>query len=169
MSTIKLKTSIIPAHQSLMSGRSSESSSEMTMTSIVKRRGRPKGAKNKPKLDIVQEEKIPIISSGRRGRPKGSKNKPKQAFLNTTDNLSSIEPAVSPVASTAKSAPTGTHPLIDLLNWVEKKTHHTQMQYYQRRASKLELSAKYLMASDILSLFSIQEPELLKTLKKKNV
>ena len=42
----------------------------------VKRgRGRPKGSKNKPKLDIVAVE---ATEKRGRGRPKGSKNKPKE-------------------------------------------------------------------------------------------
>lgn len=153
-----------------MSVKSGERTSEMTSTtSIVKRRGRPKGAKNKPKLDIVQEEKLIKPSSGKRGRPKGSRNKPKQPPVSSNipvDNIQVSKPVVIPAEPAVKIPQAGNHPLLDLLNWVEKKMHYTQMQYYQRRASKLEMSAKYLMASDILSLFSIQEPELLKTLKK---
>lgn len=153
-----------------MSVKSDERTSEMiSTTSIVKRRGRPKGAKNKPKFAIVQEEKLINHSSGKRGRPKGSKNKPKQ--LPVVGSLPAVivqesKPVVIAVDPVIKPAQASNHPLLEVLSWVEKKMHHTQMQYYQRRASKLELSAKYLMASDILSLFSIQEPELLKTLKK---
>ena len=38
-----------------------------------KKRGRPKGSKNKPKDTIIE----PPSESKKRGRPKGSKNKPK--------------------------------------------------------------------------------------------
>jgi hypothetical protein len=47
---------------------------EETPTS-PKKRGRPKGSKNKPKTDSPTED-VPVEKRGR-GRPKGSKNKPK--------------------------------------------------------------------------------------------
>ena len=57
-----------------------------------KRRGRPKGSKNKAKADAANVEAAPMVAPKRRGRPKGSKNKAK--------------PAVSKAAtSPAKSAP----------------------------------------------------------------
>lgn len=45
-----------------------------SICSSIKRRGRPRGAKNKPKNDVTPLEQVPA-SVKRRGRPKGSKNK----------------------------------------------------------------------------------------------
>jgi len=44
---------------------------------IVKKRGRPKGAKNKPR-SLVVGPVIQDLDKPRRGRPKGAKNKPKE-------------------------------------------------------------------------------------------
>jgi hypothetical protein len=44
---------------------------------VVRKRGRPPGAKNKPKLPVIREEPPHALTTTvkRRGRPKGSKNK----------------------------------------------------------------------------------------------
>ena len=61
---------------------------------LVRKRGRPKGAKNKIK-SLESATDIPIVKKSGRGRPKGSKNKPKAdglSPLQPTSSFCSIEP-----------------------------------------------------------------------------
>lgn len=76
------------------------SSNNVLLEEISKRRGRPKGSKNKPKDYITSSESNnesnvlnEFSTSKRRGRPKGSKNKSKEdIILNELENKSnSIE------------------------------------------------------------------------------
>jgi hypothetical protein len=62
---------------------------------VVKKRGRPKGAKNKVK-SLEAASDIPLVKKQGRGRPKGSKNKPK-----VTVDLAT-QPAGEPYASEPK-------------------------------------------------------------------
>jgi hypothetical protein len=162
-----------------MSGRSNERSLEKTVktTSIVnnivpvKKRGRPKGAKNKPKLPASTQEETPVkVSSGKRGRPKGSKNKPKvtESFNNVAVPI--IQEASVVKVETPKPTPSvvGEHPIVEAIKWIAQNMHSTQVDYYRRRAVRHEVSMHYSMAADLIGFFNIQDPQLLKQIKKNN-
>jgi hypothetical protein len=137
---------------------------------VQKKRGRPKGSKNKPKS-------IPATSPvKRRGRPKGSKNKPKE--VTSVVSVAPVEPPKKPRVSarveksTRQDTPKPAtkqgeqaHPLVSAVQYLEKYMSPQEAQYYQRRASRLNLPARSLMVQDILSIFNIQDAELKKTLK----
>jgi hypothetical protein len=164
----------------------------------VVRRGRPKGSKNKPKIshsiDIVSPS---VTHKAKRGRPKGAKNKPKTSpavenikakalqkkrTCNQEAEKSSEPPkkrgrpfkvpqsAVSnnQAAKPGKDVQLEEHPLLKALKWLEKYMHPAEMLYYRSRATKLGVSLHVAMASDVLGLFNVQDPEICKQIKKNN-
>jgi hypothetical protein len=129
----------------------------------VRRRGRPKGAKNKPKIsntaDAVNPAVAPVVQLvRRRGRPKGAKNKPKVA-----QTAIPVEPQL-PVQEVQLEE----HPLLKAVKWLEKYMHPCELQYYRNRANKAGVSLPVAMASDILGFFNVQNPEICKQIKKNN-
>ena len=165
-----------------------------SLLNVKRGRGRPKGAKNKPKAD-----NIVVVAAKRRGRPKGSKNKVKDNVYQEVKikgkyvkpvALDKVEVAYTPkppgkrgrpkkidkpraaptyVAegqkSDAQRVPEG-HPLIAAIAWLEKNMHHNELQYYRSRASKLGATVQVAIAGDILGFFNVQDPELCKQIKK---
>jgi hypothetical protein len=168
-----LKTGITRMSRNLMSVKSDERSSEKTVKTtsivnavVVKRRGRPKGAKNKPKIPTSTQEETPAkLSSGRRGRPKGSKNKPKGDTVKVTAPVLNQEHKLEVTKPTTS---VGEHPIIEAIKWIAQNMHSTQVDYYRRRAVRHEVSMHYAMASDLIGFFNIQDPQLLKQIKKNN-
>jgi hypothetical protein len=182
-----------------MTGKLEKKGSEKkTLTSKVnepiKRRGRPKGAKNKPKSDKVEiKEKRP------RGRPPGAKNKPKLELapevsikgkylkntnLQSTSAISTpkplgkrgrprkndIKPEAPPTKDLHGKAVQGQeqieHILFTLIAWLEKHMHHNELQYYRSRASRNGVTLQNAIASDILGFFNIQNAEICKYVKR---
>jgi len=146
----------------------------------VKKRGRPKGAKNKPKTPpaLVQLTQS-VVKQARRGRPKGSKNKPKsspQPEKKETAPKKRGRPFKSPqtaappveVQKSVQSVQLEEHPLLKAVKWLEKYMHPAEMLYYRNRANKMGVSLPVAMASDILGLFNVQNPEICKQIKKNN-
>lgn len=173
-----------------MTGKSErKDSGKKALTSNItepkRKRGRPKGAKNKPKVDnlvIVKEKRS-------RGRPKGAKNKPKQdsILVKAKERKSSVpcisvNPAKKPPGRPRKNGPPAPahiklkgeqenntkleHPLLAAINWLEKHMHHNELQYYRGRASKMSSTLHNAIASDILGFFNVQDPEICKQIKK---
>lgn len=148
------------------------------------KRGRPKGAKNKPKSPPNQEVKIVSAHLPRRGRPKGSKNKPKQspssevvtvkmkrASKHETESVSAApkKRGRPPKAQqTEQPSELEEHPLLVAVKWLEKYMHHSELQYYRNRANKIGVSLHVAMSSDILGFFNVQNPEICKQIKKNN-
>jgi hypothetical protein len=163
---------------------------------VKKKRGRPKGSKNKAKVD---NKEIPLKEIRKRGRPKGSKNKPKnddsaQISLkgkypkDTVTKRPNLCHIAKPTGKrgrpkkqdTIQAAPhTKTeeqkvsvdatlteHPLFKAIVWLEKKMHHNELQYYRSRASKIGATLQVAIASDILGFFNVQDAELCKQVKK---
>jgi hypothetical protein len=163
------------------------------ISNIKRGRGRPKGAKNKPKV-----ESVPTVAK-KRGRPKGSKNKVKTSsyqeiqvkgkYLNP---IASAKPEIARIpkppgkrgrprkndnplaASSVKKEeqkaelPTtsGNHPLFPAVAWLEKNMHHNELQYYRSRAHKIGSTIQVAIASDILGFFNVQDAEICKQIKK---
>ena len=127
----------------------------------TKKRGRPKGSKNKPKQPTAPAE---CVAAKKRGRPKGAKNKPR------IDRLC-VETKPAP-AKLVKAKPAKQPEAYDLLyalaHWLEKKMHPTEMQYYRSRAAKLGCSIQQAVISDILGFFNVQDLEINKQIKKNN-
>jgi hypothetical protein len=145
---------------------------------LVRRRGRPKGAKNKPKQIIVISEPPPILK--KKGRPKGAKNKPKAAKPANPPQIVRPVVKVSQVKQTEKRLqskkpaevktppPPAEHVLLTAVRWVEKNMHPSQVQYYRARASRAGITIHHSMISDILGFFNVRECELTKQIKKNN-
>jgi hypothetical protein len=180
-----------------MTGKLEKKGSEKTLTSKpdepARRRGRPKGAKNKPKVDKVEiKEKRP------RGRPPGAKNKPKLApapevivkgkylrDVNLNNTRTSLTPkplgkrgrprkndikAEAPSTREVQKAVTvqeqKEHPLFTLIAWLEKNMHHSELQYYRSRANRNGVTLQNAIASDILGFFNVQDAEICKQVKR---
>jgi hypothetical protein len=139
----------------------------------LKRRGRPKGAKNKPKQPTAP---VVAIVVKHKGRPKGAKNKPKPACvepsLKTAIKVSQVKQTEkSPQAKKpeeVKPPPPAEHVLLTAVRWIEKNMHPSQVQYYRARASRAGITIHHSMISDILGFFNVQECELSKQIKKNN-
>jgi len=123
----------------------------------IKSRGRPKGAKNKPKSPAAPAAAIVIKH---RGRPKGAKNKPKAARTEKSPQAKKPEEVKPP--------PPAEHVLLTAVRWIEKNMHPSQVQYYRARASRAGITIHHSMISDILGFFNVQECELSKQIKKNN-
>jgi len=163
----------------------SQKSSTTSSSSEKKGRGRPKGAKNKPKDLVVV--KSTTEEPKRRGRPKGAKNKPKLASLLELVKFkpNSEEPPqkkkrgrpsrpASILAAPINEKPQppadslDNHPLSLAAKWLEKNMHPNEMQYYRTRANKNGVSLRYLMVSDMLGFFNVQNSDICKQIKKNN-
>ena len=132
-----------------------------SLTIGTKKRGRPKGAKNKPKHPPAPTERVVVK---KRGRPKGAKNKPRvdrfcAETKPTPEKLVKAKPAKPPEAYELLHA---------LAHWLEKKMHPSEMQYYRSRATKLGCSVQQAVISDILGFFNVQDLEINKQIKKNN-
>lgn len=159
---------------------------DATIVPPVKARGRPKGAKNKVKLEIKPSEPkatpkataplSPLVK--RRGRPKGAKNKiiapqvlvktapaaDKPARRRNIKLKESVKRKIAPV----EGDPLDSHPLMHAAKWLEKNMHQAEVYYYKSRASKLGVSVQQAVAGDLLGFFNVQEPGILKQIKKNN-
>ena len=152
----------------------------------AKTRGRPKGAKNKVKLEAAPSEPktnpkvtLPLLPQNkRRGRPKGSKNKSTvpQVFVKTAVAVDKparrrnikLEEPVKLKRPSVEVDPLDSHPLMQAAKWLEKNMHQAEMYYYKSRASKLGVSVQQAVAGDLLGFFNVQEPGILKQIKKNN-
>lgn len=149
---------------------------ETKLTTVLKKRGRPKGAKNKPKnVELPQQtEKILEVKRGR-GRPKGSKNKPKleknkilvKSKPRKPEGSHEIRPVKSKEQSLSQDSVQG-HPLYLAVEWLCSYMHNTQTQYYKSRASKNGTSMHEAMLADVLGFFNVQNADILKSIKKNN-
>jgi hypothetical protein len=151
-----------------------------TMISVMKspetrKRGRPKGAKNKPKQiqPVVESEFKPK----KRGRPKGAKNKPKEpSYVAPAAPKPRGRPKKVTVEPVASSQPQETnhvdtmddHPLVLAAKWLEKNMHQHEMQYYRTRASRNGVPLNCAIVSDILGFFNVQNADICKQIKKNN-
>ena len=129
----------------------------------VVRRGRPPGAKNKPKISHTAEIADPVVAAvvqqgKKRGRPKGAKNKSKVPYVAIPEQIYTPIPEVQ----------LEDHPLLKAVRWLEKYMHPCELQYYRNRANKAAVSLHVAMSSDILGFFNVQNPEICKQIKKNN-
>lgn len=154
-----------------------------TIVEVKRGRGRPKGAKNKPKELRV----LPTHTEAprKRGRPKGAKNKPKLQILGDLvkfkkDNSATAvkkrgrppkiaqstespqEPSMVPQTSLEN------HPLVVAAKWLEKNMHPNEMQYYRTRTSRNNSSLTNTVVGDILGFFNVQNADICKQVKKNN-
>jgi hypothetical protein len=165
-----------------------KSEKKETLTSLTtavnekRSRGRPKGAKNKPKQPSTSEYVEVVVK--KRGRPPGAKNKPKQPLAvevkyKPQDSEPVVpskrgrpkKPEVLPVAQEQpenQAEVLDKHPLLQAVKWLEKHMHHTEVQYYRTRASKGSTSLQFVMVSDILGFFNVQNADICKQIKKNN-
>ena len=157
-----------------------------TSESPTKRgRGRPKGAKNKPK-----EFRLIAISTEpkKRGRPKGAKNTPKEAQPIELVKLKTREEDVVPKEVKKRGRPRkivpiaapvqelvaveanslDNHPLVLAAKWIEKNMHPTEMQYYRTRANRNGTPLVHTMIGDLLGFFNVQNADICKQIKKNN-
>jgi len=181
-----LKIGTIPTYLNRMTEKSGKEvaclKTQTSETIQVKRgRGRPKGAKNKPKDSLAlltpQEPK-------KRGRPKGAKNKPKVGEVElskfkprqeevtavpkkrgrpkkvTTD---SVEPSVTEAKDSLDD-----HPLLLAAKWLEKHMHPSELQYYRTRANRTSSTLSCTIVGDLLGFFNVQNADICKQIKKNN-
>lgn len=140
----------------------------VTIQDTVKRgRGRPKGAKNKPKLPVESLDSQEPKVAKKRGRPKGAKNKPKeQQALPVSLDIKPAETTVTvdiPAVSTEVNS--DSHPITEAAKWLEKKMPIVEVQYYKTRAVKQGMSLTNAVSLGILGLFNVQDPEIRKQVK----
>lgn len=128
------------------------------------KRGRPKGSKNKPK-----PEKVVVLVKGKRGRPKGSKNKNKSESIQIPPIAQPCKKKELRVHVTPQALkPSEEHPLFATAKWLAKNMHDAETQHYHRRASRNNVSFDHAVISDILGFFNVKDPEILKLIKKNN-
>lgn len=139
----------------------------VTQDTVKRGRGRPKGAKNKPKLivDGIAVQEIKEIK--KRGRPKGVKNKLKDPLaLSVLPDTRPVETFVTveiPAVTSGDSF--DAHPITEAAKWLEKKMPIVEIQYYKNRAAKQGISLTNAIALGILGLFNVQDPEIRKQVK----
>jgi hypothetical protein len=141
-----------------------------------KKRGRPKGAKNKPKNIELPQQTAKVKEAKRgRGRPKGSKNKPKseenKILVKSKPRRSQETQEARPSKSEEKSSRQDSiqeHPLYLAVNWLCSYMHNTQAQYYRARATRNGTSVHEAMLADVLGFFNVQNADILKLIKKNN-
>ena len=149
---------------------------------VKKTRGRPKGSKNKPKIEeIVSQAKKPTEVLRKRGRPKGSKNKVKAEESKVSVKIKprsevreistcrpiSLAPKQKMEAAASQVELQG-HPLYLAVSWLCMHMHDTQTQYYRTRASKNGTTVHEAMLADVLGFFNVQNSNILKLVKKNN-
>lgn len=154
------------------------STSQITIAdnSPPKRRGRPPGAKNKPKLDKPTVDQTVVDSTPkRRGRPPGAKNKPKLGEASRPLPVSAPCVVVKKPDTVTQFTPPPSadivlmdHPLLLAARWVEKNMHPAEVHYYRSRASKNGLSIAHSIVADLIGFFNIQDSDITKQIKKNN-
>ena len=133
---------------------------------VVRKRGRPKGAKNKPKQSVTPSE--PAVAVVRkRGRPKGAKNKPKDIAPTMVIKVKA-KPAPEEIKVKKELEQPDDHPLYAAVRWLEKHMHASQSAYYAKRAARAGATLHNAMLADILGFFNVQETSILKQVKKNN-
>jgi hypothetical protein len=164
----------------------------LSLLTIVKRepiqaprkRGRPKGSKNKPKdpaaIDQAAGGATPTEAVKRkRGRPKGSKNKTKLlpeagtivAYKKrgrppkTPQTVVSTDQETKPIQQEQQLE---NHPLMLAARWIEKHMHHAELQYYRTRSNRMSVSLHAAIVSDMLGFFNVQDSDICKQIKKNN-
>lgn len=191
MKSESFKIGTTPTYQNHMTEKSEKKvdfqkiSTTPTAVEVKRGRGRPKGAKNKPK-----ELKATDVSVAprKRGRPKGAKNKPKEAIPESLVKFKESDKAPNEkkkrgrprkVVTTATvvvlQQPTvvaantmDEHPLVLAAKWLEKNMHPTEMQYYRTRANRNSSPLTTTIVGDILGFFNVQNAEICKQIKKNN-
>jgi len=145
-------------------------------SSAPKKRGRPPGSKNKPKLDKPAADQTAVDSvPKKRGRPPGSKNKLKLEEASSPSPVSVPSVVVKKPDTNTQFIPPPSadivlmdHPLLLAARWVEKNMHPAEMHYYRSRASKNGLSVAHSIVSDLIGFFNIQDSDITKQIKKNN-
>ena len=129
---------------------------QITKTEIPRKRGRPKGSKNKPKYPQppVKVASIPEAPKKKRGRPKGAKNKQK----------TEVAIPQKPIAAQAIPA-TPEMNYCSSVAWLIEHMSTAELQYYRKRANRLEESLNAVIAADILSFLNVQDPTIRKKIK----
>jgi hypothetical protein len=133
---------------------------------VARKRGRPKGAKSKPKQPIAHTEPV-AVEVRKRGRPKGAKNKPK-AIAPAMVIKVKAKPAPEEIRVNKKVEQVDEHPLFAAVKWLEKHMHPSQSAYYAKRAARAGATLHNAMLADILGFFNVQETNILKQVKKNN-
>jgi hypothetical protein len=143
---------------------------------VPRKRGRPKGAKNKPKNAELPQQITQVKEAKRgRGRPKGSKNKPKveenkilvKSKPRRLEEVKEVKPAKSE-EKPSRQDNIQEHPLYLAVNWLCSYMHNTQTQYYRVRATRNGTSVHEAMMADVLGFFNVQNADILKQIKKNN-
>jgi hypothetical protein len=150
-----------------------ENNPDAAVQPVKRGRGRPKGAKNKPKPLVPVNSDPSVQPEGsfslpkRRGRPKGSKNKPKiiAPVIGQVDEVVAKHPITIPASSIELELSTEEHPLLTAAKWLERKMPVVELLYYKNRATKQNSTLTHTIASAIVGLFNVQDPELRKQLK----
>jgi hypothetical protein len=122
---------------------------------------------------VIPEATLPLsLPVKRRGRPKGSKNKVAETPLlverQARPRRIKLEEPVKQKIKAVEVDPFDSHPLMQAAKWLEKNMHQAEMYYYKSRASKLGVSVQQAVAGDLLGFFNVQEPNILKQIKKNN-
>jgi hypothetical protein len=134
---------------------------------IKRGRGRPKGAKNKPKAPQVEVKPV-----AKEKRKYTRKQKPELPLpVKKPRGRPSKQPIAAPEQKAQKVIAVvnlDDHPVLAVVKWLEKHMHHNEMQYYRSRATKNGVSLHVAMASDILGFFNVQDPEICNQIKKNN-
>lgn len=146
----------------------------------AKRRGRPPGAKNKPK-DSAKPELSKILKEAGLSRQRVSKlgvtaRKALETRARNVIARSSKKPrkaSAKPAAPVADKTPAQvaeealhSHILYKAADWVSKNMHKAEVQYYRSAANKRGLPMVHAIVSDIIGFFNIQDEALNKLVKK---
>lgn len=179
------KINTIPTYQNHMIGKLErkvsqasqkkilEATSRVTINAVViKKRGRPKGAKNKPKVLNIEQAEMPARVkrkyTHKLARPASCVG---QSVTPRVKHKARQVESTQPKASSKHSGKQETvedHPLFLAVKWLEKHMHHAEVQHYRGRASKSGTTVQMAMMSDILGFFNVQDAELCKQVKKNN-
>jgi len=93
------------------------------------------------------------------GRPKGSKNKPKVESIPATDNTVEKK-AKRPNKAAKVILKPQPHIVFQFTDYVFERMDGLEIDYYKRMARKKERPIKYLLAKALLDFFRIQDQQL---------
>lgn len=133
-----------------------------------KRRGRPPGAKNKPKLpasaDVIKN-KVRAKKAEKAITKKAKETKPAKKELKVVEKeqLTNTEEAGLQLG---KDDILRKHCLFPAAEWLEKKMHPAELAYYKKEARRRDVPVLQVIIGDMLGFFNIRDEDLLKIVKK---
>jgi hypothetical protein len=129
---------------------------------VPRRRGRPKGSKNKPKTGAVIASASSLV-----GATASEFIAPQLVNNEVVVSLpvKAVEINLPVQSHEASELSLDGHPVIQAAKWLERKMPVVEIQYYKTRAAKQGVGVTNSIAMAILGLFNVQDQEIRKHAK----